>query len=338
MASAVLLVLLTGAHGRAEERAATAPSSPKTLAVLPFVGGTDAEKTLAERMRFAVSQKLSNDANGGGAFNRVDNVQVDQTISALQIPWGATEPGGAVDWAADDDMQKVLSTLGTDTTITGIIKRRTLTLRLYTGAVLSKTAAVDIPSDKESPKLAVEQVLSELTGATFAHMRDVEADHSDAAAEKRFAQRPNLVVDPGFEAAATAQGQKALAWTAILGGDHYAPPLLSPQTAARLPADHVAVVPTSVAGDPTNISDHCLMMRMNKEVAESNGLACVSTWIPVTQGKKYRFSVKYLSKGPTARLFLKGFAYKPDAYGDKNDPEAVRREYYRARSSRGRKK
>jgi hypothetical protein len=139
-----------------------------------------------------------------------------------------------------------------------------------------------------------------------------------------------LVADPGFEAAATEGGQKAGAWTAILGADHYAPPLLSVRTAAQLPEDRVAVVPRSVAGDSADTNGHCLMMRMSKSVAESNGLACVSTWIPVTQGKKYRFSVRYHSEGPTARLFLKGFAYKADAYGDKNDPEAVRREYYRA--------
>src|SRR5271170_4425870 len=58
-----------------------------TLAVLPFIAVTEKEKALAERMRFAVSQKMSNDANGGGQFDRLDNVQVEQIISALQIPW-----------------------------------------------------------------------------------------------------------------------------------------------------------------------------------------------------------------------------------------------------------
>jgi hypothetical protein len=326
LTTVTLLMLLTAIRAPAQDASDPAPlPTRKTLAVLPFVGGTDAEKALAERMRFAVSQKLANDANGGHTFDRLDNVQVDQTLSALQIPWGAT-----ADWAAEDDMQKVISTLGTDATVAGMVKQRTLTLRLYTGAVLAKTAAVDIPSDKESPKLAIEHVLSDLTGATFAHMRDVEADHSDPAAEKRFAQRPNLVIDSGFEAAANASGQKATAWTAILGPDHYAPPLLSERSAKTLGEDRVAIVPTSVAGDSSATTGHCLMMRMSKNVAESNGLACVSIWIPVTQGKKYRFSVKYHSEGPTARLFLKGFAYKPDAFGDKSDPEAVRREYYRA--------
>jgi hypothetical protein len=157
-------------------------------------------------------------------------------------------------------------------------------------------------------------------------MRDVEADHSDAAAEKRFAHRPNLVTDPGFEDG--GKDGKAATWEAILGPDHYAPPVIDADAANTLKIDRVAVVPMSFA--VAGASGHCLMLNMSKSVAESNGLACVSTWIPVEAGKKYRFTCSYFSHGPTARLFLKGFAYKPDQYGNKSDPEAVRREYYRA--------
>ena len=311
----------------AEATSAPADAAHKpTLAVLPFVGRTDKEKALAERMRFAVSQKLSNDANGGGGYDRLDNVQVEQTISALQISWGATD--GKL--PADEDIQKIIATLGTDKTITGVVNGRGLTLQLYDGATLSKTASIEIPSDKDSPKLAVEKVLTDLTGAAFAHIRDVEADHSDPATEKRFAQRINLVVDPGFGMAARDPKKAATAWEAILGPDSYAPPLISGADAATLPEDRVAVVPKSVAGDPQDKAGNCLLMRMSKGVAESNGLACESTWISVESGKKYRFSVKYLSRGPTARLFLKGFATKADQFGDKNNPEAVRREFYRA--------
>ena len=39
--------------------------------------------------------------------------------------------------------------------------------------------------------------------------------------------------------------------------------------------------------------------------------------------------MRYHSTGPVPRLFLKGFAEKADQFGDKKDPEAVRREYYR---------
>jgi hypothetical protein len=37
-----------------------------TLAVLPFTGADAKEKNLAEKMRFAVSQKMTNDADFGG--------------------------------------------------------------------------------------------------------------------------------------------------------------------------------------------------------------------------------------------------------------------------------
>jgi hypothetical protein len=320
-------VVMAGMAAAAIAAGAPAPAKKTTLAVLPFTtAASDAKaKKLAEKMRFAVSQKIANDASfggGGGAIDRMDNVKVEELISALGIPWET----GDID---ADDMEKLLTTLGADKTIAGTMKGRTLTLTLYEGVKRTKTASVEIPADKESPKLAVEKVLTELTGATFAHIRDVEADHSDPAAEKRFAQRPNLVTDPGFEdGIKDGGGGKAQTWDAILGPDHYAPPVIDAESAKSLKPDHVAVVPKSFA--VPGAAGHCLMMNMSKNVAENNGLACVSTWIPVEAGKKYRFTCQYFSHGPTARLFLKGFAYKPDQYGDKNDPEAVRREYYRA--------
>jgi hypothetical protein len=298
-----------------------------TLAVLPFLADSAKEKALAERMRFAVSQKLSTDTEGrvaGGAFDRMDNVQVEQTISALQISFAGAGKG-----PSDDEMQQVLGTLGTDYTIGGTVKGRTLSLTLYKGTAVTKEASVEIPPDKESPKLAVEKVLTELTGTTFAHIRDVEVDHSDAAAEARFKTRPNLVVDGDFRGAA-AQG-KAASWEAILGSDSYAPPVLNAGQAKGLGMNKVAVVPKSAAGVAGGGGDgYCLMMRMGKEVAENNGLACASTWIPVEQGKKYRFTVQYHSTGPVSHIFLKGFGVKADQYGSKEDPEAVRREFYRA--------
>jgi hypothetical protein len=71
------------------------------------------------------------------------------------------------------------------------------------------------------------------------------------------------------------------------------------------------------------------MMRMSKQVAESSGLACESAWIPIKPGKRYRFTALYHSTGPTARLFLKGFAEKPDQFSDPKNPASMRREYYR---------
>jgi len=299
-------------------RAAVAQTTTKkTLAVLPFIYGNAAEKKLAERMRFAVSAKISRD----GTLDRMDNIQVDQMLSALQIPWSTEMP-------ADDDVTKVITNVGADQTITGTVHGRTLTLHLFQGDKQVKTAAVDIPGDVESPKLAVEHVITELLAIKFQHIREVECDHSNPEIEKLWKQQPNLAPDPGFELAASAAQHAAMEWSAVLGADEYHPPLITAAAAANLPKDKVAIVPKSFATGHAD-QGHCLLMRMSKDVAENNGLACICSWIPVEDSKMYRFTCQYLSKGPSLHLFLNGYAYKADQFGNKNDPEAVRRQAYR---------
>lgn len=320
-----LLPLISYAASPAPPATTQAALKPK-IAVLPFIGASAAEQKLAERMRFALAQKLSNDASGGGQFDRLDSVTVDNTISALQIPY-ATSSAKLPD---DDDLQKILETLGTDQAFLGTVKGRALSVSLYQGAKLAKTVTVEVPSDQDSPKLTVENLITQLIGAKFTHIRELECDHSHPAVEKRFAQRPNLVLDPGFEDAPKNALKAATHWGAILGSDRYPPPVLTADEAEALPPDRVAIVPKSVAGDGAAKDGHCLMLRMSKNTAENNGLACESIWIPVEHNQTYRFTCQYHSTGPVPRLFLKGFALKPDQFGDKSDPESVRREFYRA--------
>lgn len=87
--TAALLLASASTSLRAADTTKGTEQKKKTLAVLPFLASTPAEKKLADRMRFAVSQKISNDAKGGATANidRMDNVQVEQVISALQMVW-----------------------------------------------------------------------------------------------------------------------------------------------------------------------------------------------------------------------------------------------------------
>src|SRR5437879_1891642 len=101
---ACIVVLSLRTAGVQAEGAAQAKK--KTLAVFPFIYRTGAEKQLAERMRFAVSAKLSRD----GSYDRTDTVQVDQTLSALQIPWSTEMP-------SEEDIAKAIDNLGTDEAI-----------------------------------------------------------------------------------------------------------------------------------------------------------------------------------------------------------------------------
>jgi hypothetical protein len=332
-----LLLLSVAAFAQIRSGTSTAPKKP-TLAVLPFVavGGDAKERDLAERMRFAVAQRLSSDMNGvagKGAYERMDNVQVEQLVSALQMSFAKAMP-------EEEELQRLLAALDTRFTIAGMVKGRVLTLMLYTGGNLTKTVATTVPPDDTSPKLAVEQALTDLTGTAFAHIRDVEADHSDARAEARFAARPNLVADPGFERAAAEHRTSAGDWEVLLGAAHDPPLLLTARDATNMAEDRAAVIPMRSAGVPPlpalpavaggAANDYCLLMRMSKTVAENNGLACESTWMPVEQGKKYRFTARYHSTGPTTHVFLKGFGEKADAYSDPKNPESTRREFYRA--------
>ena len=313
------LVLLAALGAGPASGPATAPAK-KTLAVLAFSGTDAASRELADRMRFAVSQKLSRD----GGWDRRDNVDVDNAVSALQITIDQSEPSTA-------ELEKVGKSMDADYVITGHIKGRTLTLTIYKGAVAGGSASVDIPPGTDSPRLAVEKILTELAGVSFQHIREVEADKSDPATEARWAERPNLVQDPGFEMATPAK--PAEFWGAILGADRYAPKLVDLAGAAKVPADTVAIVPAQAA-QVAGAKGNCLLLRVSKGVAESNGLACESIWIPVESGQKYRFAADYHSTGPTLRIFLKGFAYLEDQFKDASSPErlaeSTRREFYRA--------
>jgi hypothetical protein len=301
----VLLVALVA--GAAE------PAKKPTLAVLPFVPASAKDKELAADFRKRVAGK----ADTSGAFDRKDNVEVENAVSALGVL--TTEA------ISDDDMQRILQALGADMTLAATVEGRTVSATLYKGKEKLKSTRVEIPGGKDSPKMALEQIWKDLMGdgVEFARVRDKEVDRDDAAAEKRWAdaKNPNLVKNAGFEEVKTGD------WGAILGADRYAPPLLSEADAKNLAADKVAVVPAGVGAKKGG--GQILMMRMSRNVAENNGLACESIWIPVESGKKYRFSVMYHSTGPAPRLFLKGFAEKPDQFGDKKDPETTRREYYR---------
>ncbi len=86
--------------------------------------------------------------------------------------------------------------MGTDETITGLVHDRKLTLNLYVGDKLTKTSSIEIPGDVESPKLAVEHILTDLMNVKFQHIREVECDHTHPEIEKLLATAPQPGADP----------------------------------------------------------------------------------------------------------------------------------------------
>ncbi len=291
---------------------AAQPKLP-SLAVLPFVPATRNVRNLAGRMRFAVAKKMSRN----GHYKRVDDHDVNMMIDALQLPW--TPP------VTTATIQSVIKSLATDQTVAGFLTGRRLTLELFIGTTLTRTVSATIPPNNTSPRLTIEKMLTNLCSLQFQHVRSWQID-PNAALKKIFDARANLVKDSQF-ARAVQNGSRARAWDVFLMKREYHPPLISKPGAKTLAANHAAVVPQSVVTPAAR--GYCLMLRTDLNIAQNNGLACESTWIPVTQGHRYRFMVQYHSDGPRIRIFINGFDYSPDQFSSPNNPASQRREIYR---------
>ena len=168
-------------------------------------------------------------------------------------------------------------------------------------------------------------MLTKLAGIQFHHLRSWQIN-PDPALQKLFDIRPNLVKDPDFSQAAQFGG-RAVDWDAFLLKQDYHPPLISSAMAKNLPGSHAAIVPQSMVTPAAH--GYCLMLRSDLNIAQNNGMACESTWIPVTQGHRYRFIVQYHSDAPRIRIFINGFDYAPDQFSTANNFASQRREIYR---------
>ncbi len=313
---AVTLLGLTALHTGVRAAAASRQKKVPTLAILPFVTENGSSQGLADRMRFAVGKKMSRN----GHFKRLDDHDVDMMISALQIPWTAP--------VHKADIVTVIKNLATSQTVMGYLKGRRLKLELFVGTRLAKTVTATIPPDTTSPRLTVEAMLTKLDKIGFHHMSSKQVDHSNPAIEKLFKIRPNLVADPNFSFCERRGLAASPDWQMFLEKQDYHPPLISAAKARNLQPDSVAIVPQSVVSGARS-HGYCLMLRTSLNTAQNNGLACESLWIPVIDGHRYRFSVQYHSAAPRIRIFLKGFAYWPDAFSSDNNLASQRKEIYR---------
>ena len=67
-----------------------------------------------------------------------------------------------------------------------------------------------------------------------------------------------------------------------------------------------------------------IVFTLSKKIAYGTGLLFHSDFIPIEEGKKYKFSVDYKSFGPKPKPFVKGYALFPNAHG-----KIERREIYK---------
>ncbi len=159
-------------------------------------------------------------------------------------------------------------------------------------------------------RFAVEEVLQSIDGvAKFDHPVE-DAVVNDPKSLELWAKNPNLVKDGDFA--------ESGAWTALLRLEKYPAPISDslPET------DKVVIYHQKSSGKALGDGvttgggeTHVLAMKLSKDVAESNGLACLSDPIPIEPDTRYRLQFKYKSDGPSLHVFVKGYIKKPDISG-----------------------
>jgi hypothetical protein len=160
-------------------------------------------------------------------------------------------------------------------------------------------------------RFAVEEILQTLDGVKpFEHPSE-ESVSNDPALAAAFAKNPNLIVDGDFA--------DSNHWQALLGPDVYPPPI-----ADSLPEEdkvNIYRMPDGKGG-----IRNVLAMNLSKNVAENNGLACLSDAIPIQAGMRYRISFRYRSNGPMLHVFVKGYTTGKDIAGQAAEREVYRRQ------------
>lgn len=263
-------------------------AKPK-VAVLPFGGDAGADER--ERAVFSIRQKLDRQ----GVYAPIDG----PTIKDLMANHAAdlkTNAARVIDWTSDE---------APDVIIWGELGA-TLSVHVYDARDKStKDFSADMP-DPTRMRFVTEQLIGVLPGSKpFDHPNEVVV-RNDPAADKLWKDGPNLCIEGTFDAPGD--------WKAILRSDVYSPAV----TDAAPDVDQVVIHREG--------KQRYLAMKLSKDVAESNGLACLGGKIPVQPNTRYRISFRYRSDGPTIHPFIKGYVATP---GNTDQGATGEREIYR---------
>jgi hypothetical protein len=161
-------------------------------------------------------------------------------------------------------------------------------------------------------RFVTEAILQTLPGiGPFEHPNET-AVVNDPQSQQLWAKNPNLVVNGNF----AEPGH----WDGIYESEKYPveisdePPAVDKINIYRLPADG------------PDKAHNVLAMRLSKDDAENNGLACLSDAISIQPATRYRISFRYKSDGPTLHVFVKGYTLAKNIAHKMVPREAYRRQ------------
>jgi hypothetical protein len=280
---------------------AQAEDSKPRVAVFPLAG--DAPADLREKAGFSFRAKLDRD----GHFEPIDGPTMIDMADEKRINYQT--PLKKLEDLSKDAQVSVFIWGELDNGSKGL----NLRIKLF-----DVNQPDPLPHEFEKPiaqptdlRFAVEDILQTLEGVKpFEHPNE-EAVVDDARSAALFKKNPNLLPNGDF----SATGH----WQALLGSDTYAPPISD----ALPDEDRVGIYRlTDIAGHTETV----LAMNLSKNVAENNGLACLSDSISIQPHTRYRLQFRYRSDGPTLHVFVKGYTTGKTIAGEKTDREVYRRQ------------
>jgi len=271
---------------------ALADEEKPKVAVFPLSG--DAPPELREKIGFSIRAKLDRD----GTYEPIDGPTIQDAVGDRQF-----------DSKTDaSDLQPIVKDLGAQILIWGDVSANK-EIHLRTFDLLQRdplpheiTKTIHQPTDM---RFVVEEILQTLPDVKpFAHPSEQAVSH-DEQAESLWKTNPNLVVNGGFD--------KAEAWEMIYQSIRKTVEIREPGM------DEVAI---EKQPDGNNV----LVMKLSKNCAQNNGMACLSAPIKIEPDTRYRLSFRYQSDGPKLHVFVKGFTQAKTIDGQVTEREIYRRQ------------
>jgi hypothetical protein len=279
------------------------PEKPK-IAVFPLSGtATDEDR---EHIGFSLRTKLNRD----GHYEAISGPEMTEMVASSGGPITLRTSADEVTKFASDAKPAVLIWGEVD----GAgdkkdIRLMILDLREKDPKPREIDKKIKEPTDL---RFVAEEILQTIPGVKpFEHPSETSVT-LDPESLKLWAKNPNLVPYGDFSEAGH--------WTALFASEKYPAPMSNSLPAVdkiniyKLPADE---------GEKTH---NVLAMRMSKNTAENNGLACLSDFIKIEPNVRYRIQFRYKSDGPSLHVFVKGYTTAKGFSGKPEEREIYRRQ------------
>lgn len=262
------------------------------IAVFPL--GGDASPEMREKIGFSIRAKLDRD----GTYEPIDGPTMKDAVGEKQFD-AKTDAKDLLPIAKDLDAQILI---WGEVSATNAIHLRTFDLLQPDPLPHEITKTIHQPTDM---RFVVEEILQTLPDVKpFAHPSEQAVQHDDEA-EKLWKTSANLVANGAFD--------KPESWEMIYRDVRKTVEMKFPDI------DETAIARQS---DGNN----ALVMKLSKECAENNGMACLSAPIRIEPNTRYRLSFRYQSDAPRLHVFVKGFTRAKTIDGKVTEREIYRRQ------------